>query len=159
MPAIGLSAAILGTWRLESTLQRFADGTSRPSPLYGSNGVGYLIYSASGHVAAMLADPGRERWSSADEPTEKDLRGIHDHFIAYCGRYDVDEQSGLVTHFVEMHVTPNFVGSVLVRRATLAGPQLALSPLQNELPAGMLEYTLKWRRAELQSSPARRSPR
>jgi hypothetical protein len=116
--------------------------------LYGSKGIGYLIYSASGHVTAMLSDPGRERWSSEDEPTERDLRAIHDHFIAYCGRYEVNEQSGLVTHFLEMHVTPNFVGNVLVRRASLEGTQLMLRPLEEELPAGILEYTLKWRRAE-----------
>jgi Lipocalin-like domain len=147
-PAPGLASAIVGASRLESTLQRLADGTTRPSPLYGSNGIGYLIYSASGHVTAMLADPGRERWSSEDEPTERDLRAIHDHFIAYCGRCEVNEQSGLVTHFLEMHVTPNFVGNVLVRRASLEGTQLTLRPLEEELPAGMLEYTLKWRRAE-----------
>ena len=146
--APGLASAIVGAWRLESTLQRLSDGTTRPSPLYGSNGFGYLIYSASGHVSAMLADPSRERWSSEEEPTEKDLRAIHDHFIAYCGRYEVNEQAGLVTHFLEMHVTPNFVGDVLVRRASLDGTQLTLRPLEEELPAGMLDYMLKWRRAE-----------
>lgn len=147
VPAPGLALAIVGAWQLESTLQRLSDGTTRPSPLYGSNGFGYLIYSASGHVSAMLADPSRERWSSDDEPTDKDLRAIHDHFIAYSGRYEVNEQAGLVTHFLEMHVTPNFVGDVLVRRASLKGTQLTLRPLEAELPAGMLEYTLTWRRA------------
>ncbi|MGZ5034824.1 MAG: lipocalin-like domain-containing protein, partial [Usitatibacter sp.] len=75
-------------------------------------------------------------------------RAIHAHFIAYCGRYEVYEQAGLVIHRLEMHVTPNFVGNVLVRRASLEGPRLTLRPLEEELPAGMLEYTLRWRRAE-----------
>ena len=35
--------ALVGAWRLESTVQRLTDGTIRPSPLYGANGVGYLI--------------------------------------------------------------------------------------------------------------------
>ena len=152
IPAPGLSSAIVGAWRLESTLQRLADGTTRPSPLYGPNGFGYLVYSASGHVSALLADPSRERWSSEDEPTEMELRGIHDHFIAYCGRYEVNEQAGLVTHFLEMHVTPNFVGDILVRRASLRGTRLTLRPLEEELPAGMLEYTLKWQRAKAGAS-------
>ena len=143
----GLASAIVGAWRLESTMQRLADGTTRPSPLYGANGFGYLIYSASGHVAAMLADPGRERWSLEDEPSEADLRAIHNHFIAYCGRFEVNEQAGLVTHFLEMHVTPNFIGNKLVRQASLDANQLTLRPLEKELPSGMLEYTLKWRRA------------
>lgn len=144
----GLATALVGAWRLESTLQRLADGTTRASPLYGPNGFGYLMYSPSGHVTAILAHPGRERWASKDEPAQKDLLAIHDHFIAYCGRYEVNETAGLVTHFLEMHVTPNHIGDALVRRASLDGNQLTLRPLEEELPSGMLEYTLKWRRTE-----------
>ena len=149
----GLTSGIVGAWRLESTVQRLADGTVRASPLYGPNGVGYLIYSACGHMAAMLADPGREHWSSEDKPTERELQAIHDHFIAYCGRYEVHEQEGLVVHHLEMHVTPNYSGNVLVRRASLEGNYLTLRPQDKELPAGMLEYTLRWRRAERASRP------
>jgi hypothetical protein len=143
-----LATGIVGAWRLESTVQRLADGTVRPSPLYGPNGVGYLMYSASGYVSALLADPNREHWASDDEPTVGELRAIHDHFIAYCGRYEVDEQAELITHVLEMHITPNLVGNVLVRRASLEGTHLTLRPLETELPAGMLEYTLNWRRAQ-----------
>ena len=87
-----LARSLVGAWRFESTLQRLTDGTVRPSPLYGPNGVGYLIYSASGQVCAMLANPSRERWSSEDAPTEKDLRAAFESFVAYCGRYEVMKQ-------------------------------------------------------------------
>ena len=143
-----LARALVGAWRLESTVQRLTDGTVRPSPLYGSNGVGYLIYSASGQMCAMLADPSREPWSSADEPTEKDLQAIHAHFIAYCGRYEVNEPEGVVLHHIELHVTPNYIGTVFARLASLEGSRLTLRPLKEELPAGMLEYTLTWSRVE-----------
>jgi hypothetical protein len=99
-------------------------------------------------MAAMLADPARQRWSSEDKPTDRDLQAIHDHFVAYCGRYEVDEREGLLIHRLEMHVTPNYAGNVLVRRASLEGNYLTLRPLEKELPEGMLEYTLKWSRAE-----------
>jgi Lipocalin-like domain len=151
--APGLTSAIVGAWRLESTLQRLADGTVRPSPLYGPKGVGYLIYSASGYMAAMLADPRRRHWSSEDQPTESELQAIHDHFIAYCGRYEVDEQEGLVVHHLELHVTPNYSENVLTRRASLEGNYLVLRPLERELPPGILEYTLRWCRAERASPP------
>ncbi|HYA44273.1 MAG TPA: hypothetical protein VED59_01600 [Acidimicrobiales bacterium] len=35
----------LGVWRLVSTEQRLVDETTRPSPEFGLNGVGYLMYS------------------------------------------------------------------------------------------------------------------
>ena len=96
----------------------------------------------------MLADPHRAHWSSEHTPNEKELQAIHEHFIAYRGRYEVDERAELVVHHLEMHVTPNYVGNVLVRRVTLDGNHLTLRPLEQELPAGMLEYTLRWIRAE-----------
>src|SRR5512138_3100071 len=114
-----LARALVGAWRLESAEQHLADGTVRPSPLYGPNGVGYLIYSASGHMCVILADPNRESWMSADEPTEKDLQAIHDHFVAYSGRYEVNEAEQIVVHHIEMHVTPNYIGDSVTRRVSL----------------------------------------
>lgn len=143
-PLPSLATALVGAWRLESTVQRFEDGTVRPSPLYGPNGVGYLIYSASGHMCAILADPSRERWASPDEPTDADLRSTHAHLVAYCGPYTVREEDGIVLHHIELHTTPNYAGDVAARRARLDGSRLVLQPLPDELPPGMLEYTLTW---------------
>jgi len=143
-----LKKSLVSAWRLESTLQRLTDGTVRPSPLYGPNGVGYLIYSASGQMSAMLANPTRKRWLSEDEPTEKDLRALHDSFVAYCGRYEVDEVQGIVTHHIELHVTPNYSGTLAVRHVSVEGSRLTLRPLKEELSPNMLEYTLTWRRIE-----------
>jgi hypothetical protein len=99
-------------------------------------------------MCAMLANPSRERWLSEDEPTEKDLRALHDGFIAYCGQYEVDEAKGIVTHHIELHVTPNYSGTVAVRHASIDGSRLTLRPLKEELAPNMLEYTLTWRRIE-----------
>ena len=139
-----LASALIGAWRLESTVQRFADGTVRPSPLYGPDGVGYLIYSPSGQMCAVLADPHRELWISPDEPTQEELQSIHTHFIAYCGRYEVLDQESVVLHHIELHVTPNNIGTIAARRVSFEGSRLTLQPLDDELPAGMLEYTLRW---------------
>ena len=143
-----LARALIGAWRLESTVQCLTDGTVRPSPLYGPNGVGYLIYSASGQMCAMLANPSRERWSSEDEPTEKELQAIHASFIAYSGRYEVNEAEGVVLHHIEMHVTPNYVGTVVTRRVSLEGSRLQLRAPKEELSPDMLEYALTWSRVE-----------
>ena len=149
---LALAKALVGAWRLESTVQRLTDGTIRPSPLYGANGVGYLIYSASGQMCAMLADPSRKPWSSPDEPTAQDLQALYAHFIAYCGRYEVNEPERIVLHHIELHVTPNCIGTVFARRVSLEGSRLTLRPLDDELPPGMLEYTLMWSRVETSAS-------
>lgn len=154
-PPLALAKALVGAWRLVSAERRLTDGTVRPSPLYGPNGVGCLIYSASGQMCVMLADPSRESWSSTDEPTQKELQAIRDHFVAYCGRYEVNEADGVVLHHIEMHVTPNYIGDVAPRRVLLEGSQLTLSVLPQELPAGTLEYAFKWSRIEPAESSSR----
>jgi hypothetical protein len=99
-------------------------------------------------MCVILADPSRESWASADEPTEKELLAIHDHFVAYSGSYEVNEAERVVVHHIEMHVTPNNIGDIAERRVSLEGSLLTLHVLPEELAAGTLEYVFKWRRAE-----------
>ena len=146
--ASALAMALIGAWRLESTRQRLVDGSERPSPLYGPNGIGYLVYSASGHMCAILASPERPKWVDAGNPTETELRSTHAHFAAYCGRFEVNEAEGLLIHQIELHVNPNLCGDVAVRRVRLDGARLELRPLEDELPEGVVEYVLTWLRCE-----------
>jgi hypothetical protein len=140
-----LTKGLVGAWRLVSTEQVLRDGTVRPSPLYGPNGVGYLIYSESGRMCAMLMDPSRVPWKAEDSPTEAELRSTFEHFVAYCGRYEVSEKERAVIHHVEMDLTPNSAGSDRKRYAVLEGNRLELRPAE-PLPPGVVEYTLTWER-------------
>jgi hypothetical protein len=106
------------------------------------------MYSASGQMCAVLADPSRHPWVAEDEPTEQELRSSHAHFVTYCGRYEVREAESVVVHHIELHVTPNYNGTTAARRVQLSGETLVLRPLENELPEGMVEYVLTWKRFE-----------
>ena len=55
----GAQSPLVGAWRLVSTEQRLTDGTVRPSPIYGPNGTGYLMYSATGRMCVILVNPDR----------------------------------------------------------------------------------------------------
>ena len=142
-----LTRGLVGAWKLVSTEQRLRDGKVRPSPLYGPNGVGYLVYSESGRMCAMLMDPNRVPWKADDSPTEAELRSTFEHFVAYCGRYEVSEKEKAVIHHVEMDLTPNSAGSDRKRYAVLEGNRLTLRPAE-PLPTGVLEYTLTWERID-----------
>jgi lipocalin-like protein len=142
-----LARGLVGTWRLVSTEQRLSDGTVRPSPLYGPKGVGYLIYGPSGRMCAMLMDPSRARWKAEDSPTDAELRATFEHFVAYCGRYEVNDKEKAVIHHVEMDLVPNSTGVERKRYAELAGNRLKLRPAE-ALASGVVEYTLTWERLE-----------
>jgi hypothetical protein len=142
-----LAKRLVGAWKLVSTEQKMKDGTTRPSPLFGPSGMGYLMYSDSGRMCAVLTDPKRARWQSDDRPSDTELRASLEHFVAYCGRYDVNEAEGYVVHHVEIDSVPNSVGTDRKRFATLEGKRLKLRPAE---PAGenVLEYTLTWERVD-----------
>ena len=141
-----MAARFVGTWRLVSTEQRLADGTIRAAPAYGPSGQGYLIYDSSGHMCALLMDPGRPRWQLAT-PSPEELRRAWDGLVAYCGTHEVDEREELVVHHVELDKSPNLIGTDRRRRYLFDGPRLTLQVLPP--PEGVAEYRLTWERVTL----------
>lgn len=56
-PSDTIEERLFGVWRLVSTEQRMADGTSRPSRKFGPDGVGFLFYSYPNHMCANVGGP------------------------------------------------------------------------------------------------------
>lgn len=141
----GTIAELVGTWRLVSATQLMADGTERPDPNVGALGRGYIIYTATGQVCAMLGHSERARWASADRPTAAEAMAISEDMVAYCGTYSVDEAGGFVLHHVELDLSPNRTGTDRKRFFTISGDLLVLRPAP-PLPEGVQDWTVTWRR-------------
>lgn len=141
----GVATELVGTWRLISATQRMADGTVRPDPQTGARGNGYLMYSETGRMCAVLANPDRPKWKSEIAPVEAELRAAFDGLVAYCGTYEVHETEGYVVHHIEMDRVPNLAGTDRKRYFTLSGSRLVLRPAP-PLPAGVKEWTVEWER-------------
>ena len=143
--AHGANARLVGTWRLVSATQLMADGTERPDPNVGAQGRGYIIYTATGQVCAMLGHSERARWASGDQPTEAEAKAIPENMVAYCGTYTVDEAGGFVLHHVELDLSPNRAGTDRKRFFTISGDRLILRPAP-PLPKGVQDWTVIWQR-------------
>ena len=141
----------IGAWRLVSTEQRLADGSTRPGA-YGPKGVGYILYTGT-HMCALLMNPDRPRTSTP--PTDQEVRSAYTGMAAYCGAYEVDAKQGLVIHHVELDKSPNAVGTLRKRSFTFSGNRLILRPVP-PLPEGVVEYSLTWERVT--ASPPRPQP-
>lgn len=137
---------LVGTWRLISANQRLDDGTLRPDPQPGPNGIGYIIYTETGRMCAMLANPDRPKWASPNAPTEAELRNALNGFVAYCGTFEVNEKEGYVVHHIEFDKSPNIAGTDRKRLFTIKGKRLVLRP--SPLPAGIKDWTVEWERVE-----------
>jgi hypothetical protein len=136
----------IGAWKLVSTEQRLADGSRRPAPRFGPNGVGYLMYTGT-HMCAVVADPNRPQWKSEQTPTDNEARLAVDGLAAYCATYEIDAKQQLVIHHVRVDAVPNSIGTLRKRQFEFSGNRLILRPVP-PLPEGVAEYALTWERIE-----------
>jgi hypothetical protein len=141
-----LRARLVGTWRFVSASQRMADGTVRPDPQTGPKGKGYIIYTETGQMCAMIANPDRPQWKSEAAPQEDELRSALAGLVAYCGTYEVNETEKYVVHHIELDRVPNRAGTDRKRYVSLSGNRLILRPA--DLPEGMQAWEVVWKRAE-----------
>ena len=108
-----------------------------------------IMYSADGYVGVVSTPSGRKKTSALAGRT--DLGGATPEELAeatrtvtcYAGRYEVKD--GEVHHHVEMALSPNLIGSTLIRRVHFDGPNLTLSARPDA--QGQVRRIL-WRRVE-----------
>jgi hypothetical protein len=116
-----------GTWRLISYGTHFPDG--RVEHPFGDEATGLLIYTADGAMSGQVMRAGRAhlpngyRRSGAVEPVVAAFEG----YIAYCGIYQVEEDTLHVVHHVEASLFPNWVGTQQRRGYQFDGERLTLT--------------------------------
>ena len=105
------------------------------------------MYSETGRMCAVLANPDRPRWKSKTAPEDAELRSAFDGLVAYCGTYEINEAEGYVVHHIEMDKVPNLAGTDRKRYFTFLKRRLVLRPAL-PLPAGVQDWTIEWERVE-----------
>jgi len=103
------------------------------------------MYDAQGNMAAQLMRPDRAGHSA--KPTESERAASYGSYVAYYGRYSIDEASAKVTHHVEGALNPNWPKTDLVRYWGFSpdGRRLSLS-VRNA--AGRTTGTLVWEKIQ-----------
>ncbi|MBS4031522.1 MAG: lipocalin-like domain-containing protein [Clostridiales bacterium] len=126
-----LKAKLYGTWSIVSYESRIGQDVSYP---FGKDVVGQLKYGPDGKMSAQLMQSGRSKVSSVDVyvGSEKELTAIG--YLAYFGTFDVDEEKGIVTHYVEGALFPRWVDTKLTRLYDLKANRLTLTtpPIQTK---------------------------
>lgn len=135
---------LIGVWRLVSRPQVLADGTPRESPVSD----GYIIYTDTNRMCAVIVDPKRPKWAEASSPTAAEALSSINGLNAYCGRVEVHAKEGFVLHYVELEKSPNKVGSIRKRWFKFDGPnRITLRSDTSEIP-GVAEGSLIWERVQ-----------
>jgi hypothetical protein len=119
---------LLGAWVLMSYIEYPIDGSPERYP-FGEDAKGLLIYSSDGFMSVQLMPQDRRPFRSGDwfQATASELRNAS-AFVAYSGRFSVDEAAGKVTHEIAVSFFPNWIGRTQVRLAGVQDKDFVLRP-------------------------------
>ena len=137
---------LVGTWRLVSMEDTMNDGSVRPPERFGAHSIGFLMYTADGHMCASIMNPDRPPLRDPAKATDAEKVAYYDTFIAYCGNYKLDAENSVVTHYPVVAWTPAYVGSQQERPFRIEGKRLTIT-VENPLPK-VAKRTLVWERAQ-----------
>jgi hypothetical protein len=143
-PAIvAAPAELIGAWALETFVIDEPGGAQKPR--FGPNPVGYLIYTADGHMSATLMGVHRAALAAPDgsASSRHDVTESLTNFLSYAGRFEI--RGDRVLHHVEVSVFTNLVGTTLERQFTLADNTLTIRTLPPEIWGS--SNRLVWRKA------------
>jgi hypothetical protein len=143
-----LKERLIGAWELVSFASTLPDGRT-VSPL-GRGAHGTIVYAQNGLVSVNLAradrpSPGADKLFSlrADGYVAAAARG----YMAYAGRFEVDEERALAIHHFDMCIDPSLIGTVQERHIRLFDDKLELSVIDPPQGNGVdFPSTLLWRR-------------
>ena len=137
----GIRERLVGTWRLVSS-RREEVATGRGEEQLGAEPRGFITYTPSGHVMALLT-----RGDQAPIGGDADRAAQHRAMVAYAGRYEVVGES--VHHHVEVSWQPATVGTTFVRHVAFEGEDrlvLRSPPGPSAMDGLVSTITVTWRR-------------
>lgn len=138
---------LVGTWNLVSVSSRSADGRTNAAPM-GPKPSGMLIYTADGHMSAIISYGGRKRLSSDDRlgGSLEERAHAFDTSLGYSGRYTCS--GNRVIHHVAVATFQNWVNTDLVRVIKSIAGRLSLSTPPIKIGGSTNSYELIWERSK-----------
>jgi hypothetical protein len=138
---------MLGSWSLMSANTVHKDG--KVTPLNGKTGPysGLIVYQDNAMMAVQIAYPRTGLAHDAkfsDLPDDQRLAYL-DSYYGYFGRYEFDQATSVVSHFVQSSLDPTEIGIHYRRKVDLKGDVVTLTTIPNN-PDAASHNVLSWRR-------------
>ncbi len=137
----------IGTWKLVSANYRRPNGERMD--YLGENPLGALMYDERGNMSVQLMRRDRPAFASNDRlgGTLEEIKAALEGYLAYFGKYKVDEKNKTVTHHIEGCTFPNWVGVDQTRFFELDGNRLILRTPPLFVRGGQAVGEIVWERA------------
>ena len=141
-----LSSTLIGTWQLESRIDRTRSGERRLEASLGEDPIALLYYDRAGHFAAQFMKRNRDgAESGAATASANNTRAIGG-YDAYFGTYTIDDQTGTVTQTLVGALARENVGHVVTREMRVKGDALTIELETMSSDGEPVVRTLVWRR-------------
>jgi hypothetical protein len=145
-----LREQLIGAWTLTSYVERDIETGVENRPL-GERPLGLILYTPDGYMSAQLQRPERPPFADGDllHATPEEYAAAGSSYIAYSGRFFVDEVKQSLSHEMAVSFFPNWFRQRQVRLVEVNGERLQLSTGTPQRFNGALKTaTLTWRRAQ-----------
>ena len=145
-----LREQLIGAWVLISCVERDIETGVESFPL-GERPLGLILYTPDGYMSAQLQCSERPSFADGDllRATPEEYAAAGRSYVAYSGRFFVDEGQRSLSHEMAVSFFPNWFGQRHVRLVELSGERLELStPGPQRLNGALKTATITWRRAQ-----------
>ena len=150
MSETSLREQLVGAWTLSSCVERDIETGIENHP-FGERPLGLILYTPDGYMSAQLQRSERPPFAEGDllHATPEEYAAAGSSYVAYSGRFFVDEGKKSLSHEMSVSFFPNWLGQRQVRLVELNGDHLQLSTDIPQRMNGVLKIvTVSWRRAK-----------
>jgi hypothetical protein len=117
---------VIGTWSLVSYQSTDKEGNVI-YPL-GEDAKGFIMYNPDGYMSAQIMASGRPAYQSADlhTGTKEEMAAAAHGYLAYSGRFEVNEEKQELTHHMDVSMNPTWLGQSQPRIAKIDGDTVVI---------------------------------
>lgn len=145
-----LKNELIGTWQLLSYIELPIDGGDSRFPM-GKSPKGLLIYSPDGHMSVQISASKEMSYQSGDRmnATESEMADRMRGYIAFSGKYTVDNTTASVVYSIHTSLFPNWEKHKQFRKIDFEGDVLYQKSLEAILSDGQLVQSyITWKKVE-----------
>ncbi len=135
--------ALIGAWKLAE--YSIPDNLNKGEKYYplGKDATGFILYTPDGYVSAQMMASGRPSYASGrlHTGTAEEMAKAAKGYMAYSGRYEIDEKTNTLTHHMDVSMNPTWLGQAQERFVKLEDDTITITASANNA-------VLVWKRAE-----------
>jgi hypothetical protein len=142
---------LLGFWKQVSSERKAFDGkvvrSAKPR-------IGFVIFTAAGHMAVHLMDPGRKKYAGAEPTPQEAQAALRSYGSAYFGPYSVNERESYEVTRQLGTTTPGEAGLAVRRLEFVGDNRVILKPPPELLDGQLVQGHITWERVTPAVKPA-----